>query len=109
MMVHFSALTGYVTFVGFFLGPVIVWILKKEDFPGLDAHFKEAINFQISMLIYLVAAVFIVVVTLGVGVVIALPAFAIIGILDVLFPLIAGVQAYEGNNFRYPISIRFVR
>jgi uncharacterized protein len=109
MLVHFSALTGFLSFVGFFLGPVVIWLLKKDEFPELDSHFREAINFQISMFLYLVAAIVVVVLTIGLGVVIAIPAVAIIGILDVLFPLIAGVQAYEQRTFRYPLSLRLVR
>lgn len=110
MMVHLAAFAGWVFVgVGFVLGPVLVWVIKKEDFPAIDAHFKEAINFQISLLIYSLIAILIMVVTLGVGFVVAVPALAVIALLDVLFPIIAAIQAYEGNLFRYPLSLRLVK
>ena len=57
---HASALLGvFLHFPGHLLGPLIVWLVKRGDSPEIDAHGKEALNFQISMLIYnLVAAVF---------------------------------------------------
>ena len=57
---HASALLGvFLHFPGHLLGPLIVWLAKRDDSPEIDAHGKEALNFQISMLIYnVVAAVF---------------------------------------------------
>ncbi len=57
---HASALLGvFLHFPGHLLGPLIVWLVKRDDSPEIDAHGKEALNFQISMLIYnVVAAVF---------------------------------------------------
>lgn len=109
MLIHFSVLTGYMSFVGFFLAPVLIWILKKEEFPGLDAHFKEAINFQISMLLYLVAIGLITIMTFGAGIIIAIPVGLIIGIIDIIFPIIAGIKANEGTCYRYQLSLRFIR
>jgi len=109
MLAHLSIFTGYLSFVGFFLGPIVIWLLKKEDFPGLDAHFKEAINFQISMFLYLVIAVVVVVLTLGLGLLVAIPVFFIVGILDVVFPIIGAIKANDGQLFRYPLSLRFIK
>ena len=54
---HASALLGVLFhFPGHILGPLIVWLAKRGDFPEIDAHGKEALNFQISMLIYNVQA-----------------------------------------------------
>src|SRR5437764_10315688 len=60
ILCHASALFGvFLHFPGHLLGPLIVWLLKRDESPEIDAHGKEALNFQISMLIYnLVAAVF---------------------------------------------------
>src|ERR1044072_1801178 len=58
--IHASALLGvFIHFPGHLLGPLILWLVKRDDAPELDAHGKEAVNFQISMLIYnVVAAIF---------------------------------------------------
>ena len=60
ILCHASALLGiFLHFPGHLLGPLIVWLAKRDDSPEIDAHGKESLNFQISMLIYnAVAAVF---------------------------------------------------
>lgn len=114
MVLHFSALTGFASMVGlfpvgFFLGPVIIWTIKKEAFPELTVHFKEAINFQISLFIYLLACVLLSLITFGVALVLTVPVLVALVILEVLFPLLAGIQANDGKVFHYPLSIQIVK
>lgn len=114
MLLHLSALTGFASMVGlfpvgFFLGPVIVWTIKKEQFPELTVHFKEAINFQISLFIYLLLCVLLSLVTFGVALILTVPALLALMILEVLFPIIAGIQANDGKTFHYPLSIQIVK
>jgi uncharacterized protein len=98
-----------------FLGPLLVWLLKRDQQPFIDHHAKEALNFQLSVLVYLAGAAvlaipaFIVgVLTLGVGLV----ALAILVGAAVLawfvLPIVAAVKASNGEGFRYPLTIRFV-
>ena len=89
---HASALLGvFLHFPGHLLGPLIVWLVKRGDSPEIDAHGKEALNFQISMLIYnLVAAVFCLIL---VGFVF----LAVLWVLNALFVIIAAIQASDGN------------
>ena len=90
-------------FPGHLLGPLIVWLVKRGDSPEIDAHGKEALNFQISMLIYnLVAAVFCLIL---VGFVF----LAILWVLNALFVIIAAIQASDGKFYRYPMTIRFIQ
>ena len=50
---HLAALAGYVVpMVGNIVGPLVVWLMKKEEYPLVDDQGKESINFQISILIY---------------------------------------------------------
>ena len=60
ILCHASALLGvFLHFPGHLLGPLIVWLAKRDESPEIDAHGKESLNFQISMLIYnVIAAVF---------------------------------------------------
>ncbi len=101
---HASALLGVLLhFPGHILGPLIVWLVKRGDSPEIDAHGKEALNFQISMLIYnAVAAVFCLIL---VGFVF----LAILWVLNAVFVIIAAIQASEGKFYRYPMTIRFIQ
>ena len=102
--IHASALLGVLLhFPGHLLPPLILWLIKRDDAPELDAHGKEAVNFQLSMLIYnLVAAIFCLVL---VGFVF----LAILWILDTVFVIIAAIQASDGKFYRYPMTIRFIQ
>src|SRR5437868_13006715 len=95
--IHASALLGVVLhFPGHLLGPLILWLIKRDDAPEFDAHGKEAVNFQISMLIYnLVAAIFCLIL---VGFVF----LAILWILNTIFVIIAAIQASDGTFNRQP-------
>jgi uncharacterized Tic20 family protein len=101
---HASALLGVVIhFPGHLLGPLIVWLYKRDDSPELDAHGKEALNFQISMLIYnVIAAVFCLVL-------IGFLFLAILWVLNAIFVIIASIQASDGKFYRYPMTIRFLQ
>jgi uncharacterized Tic20 family protein len=100
---HLSALAGFlIPALGHIFGPLIVWLIKRADSPEIDAHGKEALNFQISMLIYnLVAGVLCL---LLVGFVL----LVILHILNVVFVIIAAVKAGEGHMYRYPLTIRLI-
>ena len=100
---HASALAGvFFHFPGHLLGPLIVWLAKRDDSAEIDAHGKESLNFQISMLIYnVIAAVFCLVL-------IGFAFLAILWVLNTVFVIVASIQASEGKFYRYPITIRFI-
>jgi len=102
--IHASALLGVLMhFPGHLLPPLILWLIKRDDAPELDAHGKEAVNFQISMLIYnVVAAVFCLVL-------VGFAFLAILWILNTVFVIIAAIQASDGKFYRYPMTIRFIQ
>ena len=101
---HASALLGvFLHFPGHLLPPLIVWLAKRSDSPEIDAHGKESLNFQISMLIYsLVAAVFCLIL-------IGFVFLAILWVLNAVFVIIASIQASDGKFYRYPMTIRFIQ
>ena len=104
MLCHATALAGFfVPWAGHILGPLIVWLAKRGDSPEIDAHGKESLNFQISMLIYSLIAGVLCLVLIG---------FVLLGILHILnlvLVIIASIQASEGKLYRYPISIRLIK
>jgi uncharacterized Tic20 family protein len=104
VLAHATALVGFlVPLAGHIVGPLIIWLAKRADSPEIDAHGKEAVNFQISMLIYnAIAAVFCLVL---VGFVF----LAILWLLNAIFVIIAAIQASDGKFYRYPMTIRFIQ
>lgn len=107
MIAHLSSLSWYVTGVGMFLGPLIVWAMKKDESEFVAECGKEAMNFAISALIWIVAS-FVMFFT-----VILAPVSFVIWIFGWLFvtimPIIAGVKANAGEVYRYPLTFRFIR
>ncbi len=110
MICHLAGLGGLIPVVpviGCIIGPLIVWQIKKDEFGFVDEQGKEAVNFQISMLLYLLisAIIWIPLSFICIGAVIP---FAII-IVDLIFLLIAAVKANDGEHYRYPLTIRFIK
>ena len=82
---------------------LIVWLAKRDDSPEIDAHGKESVNFQISMLIYnAIAAVFCLIL-------IGFFFLAVLWVLNAVFVIIAAIQASDGKFYRYPMTIRFIQ
>jgi len=102
MFCHLSAMAGYIIPFGSIVGPLIIWSLKKDEFPFVDEQGKEALNFQISMFIYLVISAILIIVVIGIMLLIAL------GIFQLIMIIIASVKANNGESFRYPLSIKFL-
>jgi uncharacterized Tic20 family protein len=106
---HVSALSGWFTGgVGWVLGPLIVWLLKKSEMPGVDAHGKESLNFNISFLIYSLALTAVAIVTCGLGWFIALPLGIALGLAQIILSIVASLKASEGGFYRYPLTMRLV-
>src|SRR5215212_6609910 len=101
---HASALLGvFLHFPGHLIPPLIVWLMKRDESPEIDAHGKEAVNFQLSMLIYnLVAAVFCLIL-------IGFVFLAILWVLNAVLVIIAAIKASDGEFYRYPMTIRFIQ
>ena len=102
---HLASLTAFLGIpLGNVLGPLIIWLIKKDVFPFVERHGKEALNFQISIVIYCLAATPLMCLA-GLGVFV----IAALAIIDVIFLIIAAVSANKGQEYRYPICIRFIK
>jgi len=102
MFCHLSALAGYIIPFGFIIGPLVIWSIKKQEYPFVDEQGKEALNFQISMLIYFIISAILIIIVIGIILLIAL------GIFHLIMIIIAAIRANNGESFRYPLSFRFV-
>lgn len=103
MLCHLSAIVGFVIPLGNILGPLVVWLIKKDEFPLVNDQGKESINFQISMTIYLIISAILILLLIGIVLLVALAIF------DLIVIIIAMIKANEGVAYRYPLCIRFIK
>lgn len=108
---HLSAFVGAWILLAF-TGPLVVWLAGRDRHPFIDHHAKEALNFNLTFLLILVVGGMITIVgavlTLGLGLIVLLPLGGVLALLWVIFPIIAAVKAWDGEGYRYPLTIRFV-
>lgn len=101
---HLSALAGVVVWgIGIVLGPLIVWLVKKDTLPFVEEQGKEALNFQIT--VFLAGVVCTALVFLLIGV----PMLAALAVFDLVFIIIAAVKTSEGVSYRYPFTLRLIK
>lgn len=103
MFAHLAALIGVIIPFGNVLGPLVVWLVKKDQIPAVNDQGKEALNFQISMTIYMIVSAILMAVFIGF---LLLPAVALT---DLIFVIIAAIAANEGKMYRYPLTIRLIK
>jgi len=103
MVCHLAALAGYIIPVaGNIVGPLIIWLMKKEQFALVNDQGRESLNFQISITIYAIIAGLLAFV--GIGLVL-LP---VVGIFALVMIIMAAIKANEGVAYRYPLNMRFI-
>ncbi len=110
MWAAFAHLAGLLSLVGVpgVIGSLVIWMWKRDTHRLVNEHGKEAVNFQISLLIYVAASALIVFLTCGLGALIVVPVGVLLSVLVVVLPIIATVQASEGRSYRYPLTIRLI-
>lgn len=111
MWCHLSALSVLVGVpFGNVLGPLLIWQMKKSEFPSLDVHGKAALNFQLTVTIaaVVVGMAGFVLTFIFIGVLL-FPVALLIGLCGVIFGVIAGIKANEGKEYKYPYSFEFIK
>ncbi|MBO9715494.1 MAG: DUF4870 domain-containing protein [Pseudoxanthomonas sp.] len=110
MFGHLSALIGLFTGgIGNIVGPLVIWLVKKDTLPFAGEQAKEALNFNITLLIAAVALVLVTVVTFGIGIILTGPIGALLGLAWLVLTILAGVKANEGVAYRYPFTLRLIK
>lgn len=107
LLAHLSALAAFIGIPNF-VGPLIVWAVKKDSHPFVAEHSREALNFNLSVLLYVVAAIVVSIVTFGLGLILTVPLAIAAAIGWLIVVVIAGIKASNGEPYRYPLTIRFV-
>jgi hypothetical protein len=104
MLCHLSALAGLVIpSLGHLIGPLVVWLVKKDTIPQVDVEGKESINFQLSMTIYALISSALIWVLIGI------PLLIVVALTDVVLTIVAAVKTSRGELYRYPFTIRFLK
>ncbi|MCB2205653.1 DUF4870 domain-containing protein [bacterium] len=120
MLAHLAVFSAGIIPFGHIFGPLIVWLIKRDQYPLVDDQGKESLNFQISMSIYTIILTIVGVVLLlsfaagdnessVLGALIAIGVGLIVIAFGVLIlVIIAAVRSYRGERYRYPLTIRFI-
>jgi len=98
---HLSAFIGAWVALAF-LGPLVVWLIKRDEHPFVALHSREALNFNLSVLIYGAVAFLLSLVLIGIPILIA------IVVAWLVLTIVAAVKAANGEEYRYPLTIRFI-
>ena len=103
MLCHLIAFSGYIIPFGSVLGPLIIWLIKKDEMPFVDDQGKESLNFQLTMLIAVIVSLLLTLLIIG---------FLLLGVLivyQIVVIIIASIKANDGVKYRYPYTIRFIK
>lgn len=100
---------GWAASFGSFLGPLIIWLVKKDTMPFVADQAKEALNFGITLTILCIALLMLTILSLGIGAILTIPLFLLIGVAALVLVIIAAVKANDGVAYRYPLTLRLVR
>lgn len=101
MLLHLSLLAGLIIPLGGFVVPVVIYILKKDELPGLEPHWHVVVNWLLSALIYSVVCVVLMIIFIGFLLI------WVLGLLALIFPIIGAIKANDGVVWSYPLTIRF--
>jgi len=104
VLTHLSQLLDFVTGIGGFIVPLVLWLTKKDDVFGMDLHGKAILNFRISMFIYLLICIPLILL-LGLGIL----GIIAIAISYMVFPIINAIKASNNEVPIYPFSIIFIK
>ncbi len=103
MMCHLSSFAGYFFPFGGIIGPLICWLAKKDESAWVYENGRKSLNFQISMLLYMILALPLCLIIVGIPILITL------AVLELVCVIIASVRAARGERYSYPISIPFIQ
>ena len=103
MLCHLSAFAGFFFPFGGIIGPLICWLSRKDESLWIDMNGKASMNFQLSVLLYIVLAVPLCFIIVGI------PIVMFLGLLKIVCIVIASIKASKGEKFKFPLSIPFIQ
>ena len=103
MFAHLAALLGFLIPFGNLIGPLIVWLMKRNEMPFVDDQGKESLNFQITVFIAVIVSVLAMLVLIGFVLIF------VVGIGALVLTIMAGIKANNGETYRYPFTLRLLK
>ncbi len=103
MFLHFSLLAGFVVPMAGLVTPIIIWQIQKNKLPGIDEHGKVVANWLILLIIYGVVSGLLTFILIG------FPMLIVLVVVSIIFPIIGGIKANDGQLWKYPLSIQFFK
>ena len=103
MLCHLSALSGFIIPFGNIIGPLIIYSMKKDEYAFVADQGKESLNFQISVLIYLMISAIAALLIVGIFFLMLVP------LLSLILTVVASVRANDGEYYRYPLCIQIIK
>ncbi|MFZ9935172.1 MAG: DUF4870 domain-containing protein [Arenimonas sp.] len=94
--------------VGGMIVAFVVWLMKKDESAYIRTHATEAFNFNFSMFLYTLIAVFLTVMTLGIGLIFVIPAALVLAIVWIWCTIKAAMAGFNGQEYRYPFTLRLL-
>jgi len=99
---HLSAFAIYFSGIGHIVGPMVIWLWKRDTNPFVAEEAKEAMNFNISVTIYAIVAAVLILLLIGIPLLICIHFFQVICI------IVGALKASDGRHFKYPLNLRLV-
>lgn len=106
---HLSAFSAFITGIGCILGPLIVWLIKRDTLPFAGDQAKEALNYNITVALAFLALWILTIITFGIGLVLTIPVGLVLFVAWIVFTIIAAINANNGVRYRYPLTLRLVK
>ena len=107
---HLSAFSAFIVAgIGCVLGPLIIWLIKRDTLPFAGDQAKEALNFNITVMLAGLALWIVTIITLGIGLLLTLPLGLALFAYWLVFTIVAAVNANNGIRYRYPLTLRLVQ
>jgi uncharacterized Tic20 family protein len=104
-----ALVTSWMAGIAGAVAALAVWMLVRDKSAFAAEHAREAVNFNLSMFIYAALSVALVIFTLGIGILVALPLWVVLGLMWIVCTLVAAFKAYDGQPYRYPVTIRLFK
>lgn len=103
MLCHLSAFAGFIIPFGGIIAPLVIWLIKKDEMAFVNDQGKEAVNFQITLMIAAILCGLLMIIGIGFLLLFALVVYALVMI------IIAAMKANEGVHYRYPYALRLIK
>ncbi|HSJ44996.1 MAG TPA: DUF4870 domain-containing protein [Euzebyales bacterium] len=107
VVAHLSALIGLAG-VPSFIGPLVVWLLHRDRDPWVAEQARDALNFNLSLLVYAGAALALTILTVGLGLLVVVPTAIVAAAGWLVATVLAAVRAADGERYRYPLTLQLI-